>query len=60
MDLSTWITLSGDLVTIRYEAEFDHAEFCVDVDMATAGVVGVMCNACKKEVSEHNLEYFQD
>ena len=49
--LDTWITLSGDLVTSRYEAEFEHGEFCVDVDKENTGVVGVMCDACKKGVS---------
>ena len=49
--LDTWITLSGELVTSRYEAEFEHGEFCVDVDKENTGVVGVMCDACKQGVS---------
>ena len=38
-------------MTSRYEAEFDHGEFCVDLDLATTDVVAVMCDACKKGVS---------
>ena len=46
----TWITVKGELVTSRYEAEFEHGEFCVDVDVKNSGVVAVMCDACKKGV----------
>ena len=42
--------MRGELVTSRYEAEFDHGEFCVDVDIKNSGVVAVMCDACKKGV----------
>ena len=46
----TWLTVEGKLVTSRYEAEFDHGEFCVDTVEDTASVVAVMCDACKKGV----------
>ena len=38
-------------MTSRYDPEYEHGEFCVDVDMETNGVVAVMCDACKKGVS---------
>ena len=47
----TWITVTGELVTSRYEAEFDHGEFCIDRDVKSMDIVAVMCNACKKGVS---------
>jgi hypothetical protein len=47
----TWITVEGKLVTSRYEAEFDHGDFCIDREVETGGVVAVMCDACKKGVS---------
>ena len=43
--------MTGELVTSRYEAEFDHGEFCVDRDVKSNDIVAVMCNACKKGVS---------
>ena len=42
--------MNGELFTSRYEAEFDHGEFCVDVDIDNNGTVAVMCDACKKGV----------
>ena len=42
--------MKGELVTSRYEAEFEHGEFCVDVDTKSSGVVAVMCDACKQGV----------
>ena len=47
----TWITVEGKLVTSRYEAEFDHGDFCIDREVMSGGVVAVMCDACKKGVS---------
>ena len=42
--------MQGKLVTSRYEAEFDHGDFCVDRDVESSGVVAVMCDACKMGV----------
>ena len=46
-----WITVTGKLVTSRYETEFDHGEFCVDRDVKSKDIIAVMCDACKKGVS---------
>ena len=50
----TWLTLEGSLVTSRYEAEFDHGEFCVDTDQDER-VVAVMCDACKQGVISYTV-----
>ena len=42
--------MNGELVNSRYEAEFDHGEFCVDIDAENNSIVAVMCDACKKGV----------
>ena len=47
----TWITVEGKLVTSRYEAEFDHGDFCIDREVASGFVVAVMFYACKKGVA---------
>ena len=47
----TWITVEGQLVTSRYEAGFDHGEFCVDRDVKSNDIVALMCDACKMGVS---------
>ena len=47
----TWITVNSKLVTSRYQAEFDHGEFCVDTELESGNIVAVMCDACKKGVS---------
>eukprot|EP00092_Neocalanus_flemingeri_P030860 GFUD01033514.1.p1 GENE.GFUD01033514.1~~GFUD01033514.1.p1 ORF type:complete len:712 (+),score=129.88 GFUD01033514.1:89-2224(+) len=51
----TWVTVNGKLVTSRYEAEFDHGEFCVDRDIETHDIVAVMCDACKQGIPCINM-----
>ena len=47
--------MDGKLITSKYEAEFDHGEFCIDTEVRTGDVVAVMCDACKKGVSQFLL-----
>ena len=61
-----WLTTDGYLVTDKYQAEFDHGEFCVDnlVGESTVGeskvgegdgndLAAVMCNPCQEKVRCH-------
>jgi len=51
----TWITVNSKLVTSRYQAEFDHGEFCVDTELESGNIVAVMCDACKKGIPCINM-----
>ena len=53
--VDTWVTTSGQLVTTKYEEQFQHGDFCVD---RTAGgdLVAVMCNPCNKKVRTMTID----
>ena len=62
-DVQGWITSDGELITTRYEADFQHGQvlfrfispetrvffpqFCVEYGNSTEGILAVMCDPCK-------------
>jgi len=42
-----WITSEGELITTRFEADFQHGQFCVEYGNTTKSIVAVMCNPCR-------------
>ena len=54
----TWITTDGKLMASRYEAGFEHGDFCIDQVKGGGRVVAVMCDACKKGVSHKDNDIF--